>query len=182
MWNNKSPECLLRLCLLKRSEWLEEGQVDRSRSSAVGGVRTVLVGVWEPAVGERIKVNIDAACFNELNITSIGGVLRKAARHVVGALTRCLPYFVEANLAEALCLIEVLSWIEDLGINGTVIEMDSLVSVGAVNRPEEDQSYFGVLISDCHALLSSLDAVSVTYIPRNANVLAHKLARAASYL
>ena len=78
-----------------------------------------------------------------------------------------------------LAIREALSWIKELQVSDVIIESGSLLSVEAINGVESDDSYCGVVISNCKVLLSNVTAVSVMYNHRSSNMFAHNLAKAA---
>ncbi|KAL8549271.1 hypothetical protein ACS0TY_008208 [Phlomoides rotata] len=80
---------------------------------------------------------------------------------------------------EAIGFHEALSWIKYLGETRVVIEMDAKIVVDAVNGHEEHNSVFGDIVVGCKSLLASMSFVWVKWIPRNANVMAHNIAKVA---
>ena len=114
--------------------------------------------------------------------TSMGGLFQNADGTAVVVLTRCFPYLMIPQVAEAICIKETLSWIKGLGVNNITIASDSLLSVEAINSPSDNDSYFAIVISDCKVLLSSFNSVSIRFMNRASNAHAHNLARAAAFL
>ena len=112
----------------------------------------------------------------------MGGVCITKAGDIEAVFTRSLAYFVEPKHAEALCIREALSWIKDLQIDNVKLLLDSALSVEAIRNDFTDDSYFGLIISDCKVLLSSFDSVSIEFVHRASNILAHKIARSAVHL
>ena len=112
----------------------------------------------------------------------MGGMVCTTEGDVVAALTRCYAYLVDPPIAEAICIREVLSWLKSLGIDNFTIASDSLQSVQAINSQNSDDSYFGIVISDCRNLMSTFNSVSLKFITRDSNLFAHKLARVAAFL
>ncbi|KAJ8623633.1 hypothetical protein MRB53_032163 [Persea americana] len=82
------------------------------------------------------------------------------------------------NVAEANGFREVLSWVLALGINKVIFELDSKLVVDAVLANVLDMSEFGIIISNCVSLVNLAHGFSVQFVKRQANGVAHALARA----
>lgn len=57
------------------------------------------------------------------------------------------------------------------------LEGDSCVAIGAVNQQEEDYSTLGPIINDIRGLLQGLENITINFVHREANKVAHRLAR-----
>ncbi|KAM6542133.1 hypothetical protein CsatB_006580 [Cannabis sativa] len=77
---------------------------------------------------------------------------------------------------------EALSWLKKKGWNRVTIESDSLTVVQALRSSLPMSSYFGGVISDCKTLLEGVSDVSILFVKRSANGVAHAVARASSYV
>lgn len=79
---------------------------------------------WHPLPPSAVKYNIDAAFFEQQNMTGIGLIIRDD----VGAFIACMsliPGLVRVQEGEALGLYEGLSWIKDLGFEKVVFKIDA---------------------------------------------------------
>lgn len=63
-------------------------------------------------------------------------------------------------------------------LTNVLIESDCLIVVQAVTSSMAMFSPFGLLVKDCRALLSMLCNVSLHFVKRSANNVAHSIARA----
>ncbi|XP_074323705.1 uncharacterized protein LOC141660615 [Apium graveolens] len=104
---------------------------------------------WTRPEGEVIKVNVDAAIFEETGRYSYVCVARNNSGSVEEAISSCK----EGRR-----------------------DMESIHSKAAV------VSYFGDLINDCRAFLEELPNVSLFFVRRSVNGVAHFLARASYYV
>ncbi|KAM6544107.1 hypothetical protein CsatB_008554 [Cannabis sativa] len=137
---------------------------------------------WQkPATGE-VKINTDAALFSDPNRYSFACVARDDSGHVLEAISSCKLGVVTPELAEAMGVREALSWLKKKGWNRVTIESDSLTVVQALRSSLPMSSYFGGVISDCKTLLESVSDVSILFVKRSANGVAHAVARASSYV
>ncbi|KAL8536667.1 hypothetical protein ACS0TY_012019 [Phlomoides rotata] len=81
---------------------------------------------------------------------------------------------------EAICLFEALSWVLELDLRNVVIEMDAKLVVDAFNATRLDYiSVFGDIIQSCKQKYHALPHCSVGWVIREANFVAHRLARIA---
>ena len=95
----------------------------------------------------------------DAKLTSMCGVCWNDNGKVSTVFVKCLPFYVEPKIAEAMCIREVLSWVKEL--KEVTIASDALLSVNAINDFVEGNSYFGAVISDCRMLLESFPTISV---------------------
>uniref|UniRef100_A0A803NUV7 RNase H type-1 domain-containing protein n=1 Tax=Cannabis sativa TaxID=3483 RepID=A0A803NUV7_CANSA len=113
---------------------------------------------------------------------SVAAVTILASSHVLEAISSCRTDVVTPELAEAMGVREALSWLKKKGWNRVTIESDSLTVVQALRSSLPMSSYFGGVISDCKTLLEGVSDVSILFVKRSANGVAHAVARASSYV
>lgn len=135
------------------------------------------LGHWSKPPSGWVKVNIDAASFEELNCTGVGAVIRDEQGEFVRARSRRIEVLLHPREAEALSLKEALSWVKELGFRDCVFETDAKQLADAC-RNIQGASYFHTIVSDCVEYCKHFDNVLVQFVGRSANVVAHKLARA----
>ncbi|KAK2399385.1 hypothetical protein QL285_049205 [Trifolium repens] len=80
--------------------------------------------------------------------------------------------------AEAYALKEAIIWLGELGLSRVDIELDCLPVVQAINDKSSNQTEFGIIIEDCKILLANYPNFKISFIRRQANFVAHTLARA----
>jgi hypothetical protein len=73
----------------------------------------------------------------------------------------------------------VISWLQDLGFSNVVIELDCKLVVDGIRGKLNFLTEFGTMLFACKASLSSLSNVRISFIRRQANNVAHLLARVA---
>lgn len=81
---------------------------------------------------------------------------------------------------EALILLEAIEWLVELEVDHVYIEMDSSRVVQGLNSLSMDASEYGFILSNCRQLFSNLPNFHVSFVKRQANLVAHSLARAAA--
>ncbi|KAL6575052.1 hypothetical protein OROMI_012337 [Orobanche minor] len=102
----------------------------------------------------KVKLNVDAATFENLAATGVGVVVRD-------------------DMGE----YGALSWVRELGLQNIEVELDILSVVKAIDKLEDNSTSCG-FIAACLNIISSFIWCIVSYIPRNVNIVAHKIARA----
>ncbi|KAM1348930.1 hypothetical protein ACFX10_003132 [Malus domestica] len=84
------------------------------------------------------------------------------------------PLHAEFNAARR--AVDFLLEHENFTLN-VVLEGDSSVAIAAVSRQEEDNSLLGPIINDIRGALHGLNGVMLQFVHREANNVAHRLAR-----
>ncbi|KAM6542760.1 hypothetical protein CsatB_007207 [Cannabis sativa] len=133
---------------------------------------------WVVPSENKIKVNVDAALFNSSNKYGCGFVARDHHGMLVQGKTLLFTGSASPELAESIGIREALSWIKSHGWQHATLETDCLTVVQALRSSTDMISPFGQLILECKKLLSILKTVSVLFVKRSANMVAHNCARA----
>jgi ribonuclease HI len=134
--------------------------------------------VWTAPEQGAFKCNVDAAIFKDRNCYGAGMCIRDYRGNFIRAQTMWRKGSPLPHEAEAWSLKEALHWIENLGYTNVSIELDcKLVVDGVVGNPNS-QTEFGAILSVCKAMLSLLQNLRISFIRRQANNVAHLLARA----
>ncbi|KAJ8765805.1 hypothetical protein K2173_015611 [Erythroxylum novogranatense] len=133
---------------------------------------------WSKPAHDHLKLNVDGALFDNLFV-GLGIVVRDSLGSFISAMQVAIPGHFAANTVEVMAIREALSWIKDVGWSPTILESDAQSCVRAILDPNYmDESAFGLLVFDCKSLLTEVRDVSLVFIRRSANGIAHRLARA----
>lgn len=81
---------------------------------------------WSLPQVNSVKVNADAAIFEELNRYAYAVVVRDHEGKLLEARSKCLPGHPSPDMVEAIGIREALSWVKDKGVNNAVVESDCL--------------------------------------------------------
>lgn len=119
---------------------------------------------WEPPKHNRVKINSDAAIFEESSSYSYAFVIRNHDGELVEARSRCSYGQVSPELAEAIGIREALSWVKNAG-NQTNVEIESncLQIVQAIRSSFSCLSYLERVVKECKAILASLQDQNVVF-------------------
>lgn len=132
---------------------------------------------WKAPDAGEYKVNVDASWHQGAGSFSVGMVLRDHSGSFVEGRTISLPQASDVLEAETLGIREALSWVKDMTGRKVSVESDSLVAVNAINGMNKFLLEVGHIIDHCRILLQSMLGVSVRYIRKQANEVAHGLAK-----
>lgn len=134
---------------------------------------------WQRPQEGTIKVNTDAALFADPNYYSYAMIARDHDGRLVEALSSCKQGCINPELAEAIGIMEALSWVKSKDWQRVVIETDCLVVTQAIRSSSINLSYLGRVIDECKGLLSELGnrKVLLNFVKRSANKVAHFIAR-----
>ncbi|CAJ2653028.1 unnamed protein product [Trifolium pratense] len=187
LWNNRndkvwngSTEAGRSLGLKARQLWCEWYSVQtqwQQRPGAEQQQQQVLT--WQKPPTGWYKCNADAGFYNELNKSSAGWCLRDHTGSFVKAGTIWNEGKCSIIEGEALALLEAMKAVKDRGITHAIFETDSKNVVDAIHNLRGGTSEFSSLICDIKNVMMFNPNFVVKFIKRQANMVAHTLARAA---
>lgn len=134
-------------------------------------------GRWKAPEVNNFKVNVDASVFPGSNSYSVGMILRdhnggfRKARNL-----RCEGQ-VSVFEAEARGVLEAIRWVLSLGIADVVVENDSMLTVQAICKGTDILHEVGHMLQESRSLIQARPDISVSFIKKQANKVAHLLAR-----
>lgn len=107
--------------------------------------------------------------------------IRDENGHFVLARTDCFSPMCDVHVGEALGLLSAMDWVHLLQLGTVDFEMDAKRVVDSINSSyTSDVTEYGNIISNCKALFSQFYENScVEFVRRQANEVAHSLAKAA---
>lgn len=134
-----------------------------------------------PHIG-MIKINTDAALFEEFISYSYSMIARDHSGELVEAATYCRPGSLDPKMAEALGIKEALSWVKKKDCSGLVIESDCLTLIQAICSSSVTLLYLGRVVQDYKSLLVSFKErnVMLNFVKRFAKKVAHYIRRTSS--
>ncbi|XVF40656.1 hypothetical protein PTKIN_Ptkin01aG0131800 [Pterospermum kingtungense] len=142
-------------------------------------VNSEVVDVWDALLVGFIKRNMDAAYFQTEKIVSFGMCLSNENGKIFACRTNWRKAFIGIKEEEAIGLLEAITWLIRMSFTHVIFEIDAKGAVEIVNCREDDFSEFESVVNSCYSLLSLNSNSLVCFVRRYANVVAHKLARAA---
>lgn len=183
VWNQKGAEFVevVESAIQVLDHW--KNAQDRSYDSSFGFMTLTDGDVhWKQPQEGTIKVNTDAALFEDSNCYAYAMVARDHEGKLVEAISSCKQGKTDPELAEAIGIREALSWIKATAWPSVVLETDCLTATQAIRCTSVNLSYLGRVIDECKHLLSELDnrKVILKFVKRSSNNVAHFIARHSS--
>ncbi|KAL6549455.1 hypothetical protein OROHE_008572 [Orobanche hederae] len=165
------------------SDWSKArgiGCLDDPSSSSCHGLNDEM---WSKPSSGSVKCNIDASFSLTDNRVGIGLCIRDHLGNFIRAKTHWFTPLTAVLMGESMGLHLAINWVRELGLKDVIFEMDAKMVVDAFNSSKVVISEFGCLISSCKTLFSFFSNNShVEFTWRNANKVAHSLAREALFL
>lgn len=179
IWNRKYPKMLKVVADAKK--YLAQWTAAQGRSTSAlitpeytgDGAQS-----WVKPQPNTIKVSVDAAIFAEREEYGFGLIARDSEGELRQAETKIFKGIVSSVVAEAMAIKEALSWIDRMRWSKVSLESDCLVVIQAIRSKVKMRSCLGGIIEECRWYLKSLNKVSLYFVKRSANTVAHTLARA----
>ena len=132
---------------------------------------------WHVPQSPFVTCNVDASFSNELGKTKLGMVVHDSRdRFLVGQsswVDGCLPIRERG----ATGLREALSWVKQLGFQNVKVKTYAKYVAKSLDSKKPNRSKYGSLIRECSSILSKEDGFSVHFVRRQANEIAHVLAK-----
>ncbi|XP_024636515.1 uncharacterized protein [Medicago truncatula] len=131
----------------------------------------------KPPVG-MIKCNVDAAAFDNNSVMGYGMCFRDSMGVLL--LGKSDFYYSSATVleAESLGLLDAIKVAISHGMRDIMFETDSKILSDAIAAATIPINEFGDLVTHCRRLLLSRPDFVVSYVRRQANRVAHNIARA----
>ncbi|GAU14523.1 hypothetical protein TSUD_250650 [Trifolium subterraneum] len=186
LWNNRnnsvwndSKEPGRNLGFKARMQWEEWFTVNKFQQQHIIDEQVQQVQTWQkPPVG-WYKCNVDAGFHKELNKTSFGWCLRDH----LGGFVLAGTMWKEGNYSivegESAALLNALQEVERRGFVNVLFETDSKGVVNAIQHLQGGLSEFSSMICHIKNVLQFQQNFVVSFIKRQANMVAHTLSRAA---
>jgi ribonuclease HI len=104
--------------------------------------------------------------------------LRDENGHFIAAKTAWFHGLAQPQEAEARGLKEAIIWLGNRGLTDVSIELDCKQVVDGISNNIGTNSEFGAILRSCKVSLSFFPNFKISYVRRQANNVAHSLARA----
>ncbi|XP_042958077.1 uncharacterized protein LOC122293606 [Carya illinoinensis] len=132
---------------------------------------------WKKPDALVCKFNWDAAIDATNKRVGIGVIVRDSEGEILACMCLRMNNLLKPACAEAYALRRAMFFCLELGCSSAVFEGDSLVVVNATNSGCEVSLDYSVIIEDTRKMLSNDGKWSVKFTHREANNVAHTLAK-----
>jgi ribonuclease HI len=134
---------------------------------------------WEKPPHGSIKCNVDAALLNGNSVMCYGLCFRDSSGNLLFGKSDFKLLSTTVLEAEAIGLLEALKMAISKGLCNVAFETDSKLLVDLLGNTNPPLNEIGDLVSECRTLLLSNPDYVVSFVRRQANRVAHNIARAA---
>jgi ribonuclease HI len=133
---------------------------------------------WSKPPEGTIKCNVDAASFNNNSIMGYGICFRNSSGVLI--IGKSGYYYASTTVleAETIGLLEAIKEAISTGMQAVIFETDCKTIPDALSVNNIPENEFGDLIFQCKSLLLNRPDFVVSYVRRQANRVAHSIARA----
>ncbi|XP_030939879.1 uncharacterized protein LOC115964767 [Quercus lobata] len=182
MWHNKVHlgEMALPLGQIPSSTYDAFQEFQQLRPTHATISRTARAVRWRLPPETCVKVNFDGAVFSRDGLAGIGIIIRNEQGLVMAALSQQIPLPTSVEMVEVLAACRALVFAKELGFDRVIVEGDSTNTITSINGGHMDHLALGHVLLDIKRLFSCFSHISVKYINREGNCVAHKLARRAT--
>ncbi|XP_045802565.1 uncharacterized protein LOC123896188 [Trifolium pratense] len=137
---------------------------------------------WQRPPHNFIKCNVDASFSEHHNKVGIGICLRDEFGMFMGARTLWYQPVTTVAIGEVLRLLAAIDWVKELTFENVIFCEDSKEVADSLYSDERDATELGSILTRCRDDLSNFCNNSyVEFSRREANMVAHNLAKAAIY-
>ncbi|PRQ29705.1 putative RNA-directed DNA polymerase [Rosa chinensis] len=173
VWDKKTMDVNQVVLLL--SARLQEYQRHHGKGQG-GGNRPVVP--WKPPSAGWVKINVDGAFYKETCTGGIGVIIRDDMGRCLGGYYASVSHVSSSEQVEALAGREAVSLAIQRGLSPVIFETDSLTLFHATKqRVIPHTSFIGRVYDDITFHLQQMPGSYFTHVYRQANVVAHTLAR-----
>jgi ribonuclease HI len=144
------------------------------KASKTAGTREVR---WSKPKPRHVKLNVDASFLEDRHAGAVGAVLRDFQGNFLAASCVLLPHVSTPLMAEAIAMREGLKLANVMNCSRVQAESDSTEVIDACIGVERWWDENAAIYADCVDLVILLGDVSFSHCPRDANEVAHELAR-----
>jgi ribonuclease HI len=138
---------------------------------------------WQKPEHGRLKCNVDASFSEALNCVGFGFCIRDEAGNFVQAQTMWSNPVCSTDVGEGLGLSHAIRWVHALQLTNVDFELDAKKVVDYFNNGSNDITEFGVIVEECRRSCNlHFENSKVEFTRRQANEVAHTLAREATFL
>ncbi|KAL5073683.1 hypothetical protein RYX36_012667 [Vicia faba] len=118
-------------------------------------------------------VQTDVGCFDDV-VVSFGCVIRDLTSNIFLAATKLRVSILDPTNAEMLAIRWSLQVAKNLKLTSFMVKSDALAIVDNINGIVFNANLDSI-VGDCKTLISDFSSVSIMFISRTSNVVAHQL-------
>ncbi|KAK3229592.1 hypothetical protein Dsin_001473 [Dipteronia sinensis] len=147
-------------------------------SNPVASLTSAQIWRWIVPAEGIYKINTDAAFKGYSNQGGVGIIVRNSDGHVMRSSIQKIAICSSPLIVEAIAILKGLHFAVDSSLLSAVLESDAKWVVDLINNEGKSDADIGVIVSDIVAVSNS-SGISISFVPRTANMAAHSLAKMA---
>ncbi|MBA0680160.1 hypothetical protein Goari_011873 [Gossypium aridum] len=140
-------------------------------------VREVDIDQWKPPQTPWVKLNFDATYKAQLNKSCSGFIIRNEKGEVMGSGITLHSNILDVGLAEAVACYQGLLFAKEMGFVNVEVEGDAQIVIEKIIQGEDGRADLDSVIADIKAFKSSFHHISFKHVRREANQVAHIIAK-----
>ncbi|GAU30606.1 hypothetical protein TSUD_62260 [Trifolium subterraneum] len=175
--SNESCDTVGRVTMLLWCIW---HNLHKLQSNNMSGTTEADLVRWEKPTLDWVKCNVDVALVSGSGRTSMRLCFRDNSGHFMAGMTQWQQTVVSSVEGEAGALLSAMEEARYRGLDRVQFESDSKVLIEAIHMKRRGNSEFLSIVHDILSLMSSFINFEVKFVRRQANLVAHTLARAAN--
>lgn len=179
VWESKTmnPELAMQWSSIQVTQWREVQCLKYSSPMVRHQNHQGIMVHWKPPEAGALKVNADASVFTGSLSYSVGMVLRDHTGGFCKARNLRKNGEVSVFEAETEGVLAAIRWVMELCISNVAVESDSMLTVQALRNGTQNFLEVGNILQESRILLESRPDIVVSFVKKQANKVAHLLAR-----
>ena len=179
VWEGKSttPSLAMQWSTLTINQWQEAQKMKGVNTGGGHNLSSRLPLRWVAPTQGRLKVNVEASVIEGGSSFSLGMIARDHNRDCCRARTMCCEGVVSVFEAEAKGVLEAMKWAAEAAISNVTFETDSMLTFQAITKGTMNYLEVGNMLEDCSKLLKDRPDFSLEFVKKQANKVAHSLAK-----
>ncbi|MBA0701139.1 hypothetical protein Goari_005652 [Gossypium aridum] len=133
--------------------------------------------IWKPLQEPFVKVNLDAAFKATLHHSYSRFVIRNSRGLVMSSRTVLNKFVSDPFTTEAIACLQALNLSREIGFSHVQIEGDSQIMIVKINQVLPNYSEIGTSIKEIKIKASFFQHISFYHVDRQANMVAHMIAK-----
>lgn len=178
VWEKKEIEAniVMKMSLKQIKDWQEVNKMKRL-SVIHSNPGAVSMDKWRPPSAGWVKLNVDASIKEGEPDFMVEMVIKNEHGQFIMGRNKRLAGQVSVFEAEAYAVLEALQWMQEMQFKKVVVESDSCLVIQALKQRTEYLVEAGNILGACLRVLHGRNDLIFNHVKKQANRVAHILAR-----
>nr|XP_023884104.1 uncharacterized protein LOC111996368 [Quercus suber] len=135
-----------------------------------------------PPPWPNIKINFDGACFRDQNIAGAAAVIRDRNGLILASMANKFPLSHSTVAVKLLAAMKAMKLALELRHKSIILKGDLKIAIEAMQSGLPSLADYGHLLEEGKSLADDFEVLEFSFVPRQCNTLAHKIARHARHV